>query len=82
VLATGKVLQEKVARRPILFESNYLHLNKAKGVWTYIADAYAILLVVMAITGLLMIRGRTKVRGFILTGVGLAIPVIYLIFSL
>lgn len=81
-LATGTVVQEKVARRPLLFEVNYLHLNKAKGVWTYLADIYAVLLGLMAVTGFFMIRGRTKVRGFILTGLGLIVPLIYLVFSL
>jgi len=81
-LTSGKVSQEKVARRPILYEVNYLHLNKPKGIWTYIADVYAVLLGLMALTGFLMIHGRAKKRGYILTGVGLMVPLFYLVCSL
>ncbi|MBC8316421.1 MAG: PepSY-associated TM helix domain-containing protein [Desulfobulbaceae bacterium] len=81
-LATGKTLQEKVTRRPLLFEVNYLHLNKAKGVWTYLADIYCVLLGLLAITGFLMIRGKVKTRGIILTLLGFIIPIIFLTYSL
>jgi len=81
-LATGMVLQEKVNRRPLLFELNSLHLNKPKGLWTWLADIYAIALFLVALTGMLMIRGRTKWRGIILTGVGFLGPVLFMIFLL
>jgi uncharacterized protein len=81
-LATGNIKQEKVARRPLLFEVNYLHLNKSKGVWTYLADVYCILLGMLAITGFLMIRGKIKTRGLILTFLGFIIPIGFLIYSL
>lgn len=81
-LATGKVQQEKVKQRPLLFEVNYLHLNKAKGGWTYLADAYAILLGILAITGMLMIRGRNRTRGLVLTFIGFLIPIAYLFIAL
>jgi hypothetical protein len=78
-LGSGKVLQEKVTRRPLLFEMNYLHLNKAKGLWTWLADIYAIALLVVAVTGMLMIRRATRWRGIILTGTGFVIPLLYLL---
>ncbi len=81
-LATGKVGQEKIKRRPLLFAVNYLHLNKGKGGWTYLADLYALLLGILAITGMLMIRGKTKRRGIVLTGIGFLIPIVYLFFVL
>ena len=81
-LVTGKVQQEKVKRRPLLFQVNYLHLNKPKGVWTYLADAYAILLGILAMTGMLMIRGKNKARGLILTFIGFLIPIAYLLIAL
>jgi hypothetical protein len=79
VLATGKVQQEKVQRRPVLFELNFLHLNKPKGAWTWMADLYAIGLFLMALTGMLMIRGRNRQRGIILTSTGFLIPILFLL---
>lgn len=81
-LNSGKVLEEKVDRRPLLFELNYLHLNKGKGVWTWLADIYGVALLIVALTGMLMIRGRTKVRGIALTMAGFLLPLVYLIIVL
>lgn len=81
-LDTGQVQQERVTRRPLLFEANYLHLNKAKGLWTWLADIYAIALLIVAVTGMLMIRGASRWRGIILTGAGFFIPVLYLLVML
>jgi hypothetical protein len=78
-LATGQVRQEKVQRRPLLFEVNALHLNKPKGVWTWVADVYAAALLVVALTGLLMIGGRTKWRSLFLAGLGLLGPLLFVV---
>ena len=76
------MLQEKVSRRPLLLELNYLHLNKAKGLWTLLADIYVIGLFLVALTGMLMIRGKSRWRGIILTGTGFLIPLFYLMIML
>lgn len=81
-LKTGNVSMEKVERRPILFELNYLHLNKPKKSWTIAADIYAVLLGFLAISGLFMIRKKTLKRGILLTTAGFAIPVFFLIYLL
>jgi len=81
-LSSGTVVQEKVQKRPFLYELNYLHLNKPKKSWTYAADIYAILLGFLAISGLLMIRKKTIKRGVILTAIGFIIPIGYIIFLL
>ncbi len=81
-LYTGKVMQEKISRKPVMFEINYLHLNKEKRSWTWIADIYAVALTLLALTGLLMIRGKNKVRGVLLTVIGFAIPAICLVLYL
>jgi len=49
--------------RPVLREANYLHLNEPKGVWTWFADVYGVLLGTLAITGLFVLRGRTGLAG-------------------
>ncbi|MGD9807816.1 MAG: PepSY-associated TM helix domain-containing protein [Deferribacterales bacterium] len=81
-LPTGRVDIIKFEKRPILYELNYLHLNKPKGAWTIAADIYAVLLAYLAISGLLMIRKKTMRRGILLTTAGFAIPVIFLIFMI
>lgn len=81
-IRTGTASLEKVKKIPLLFEWNYLHLNKAKGLWTWIADIYGVALTLLAVTGLLMIRGRNKRRGVMLTIAGVLLPVMYLFITL
>ena len=45
-------------RRPGLHLFNFLHLNSAKKLWTLYADLYAIALLLLAITGLWMKKGK------------------------
>lgn len=78
-LATGHVTMERINRRPVLYEVNYLHLNKAKGSWLWLADVYGIALCLLAATGLLMIRGKQKRRGILLTAVGFLVPLFYVV---
>ena len=67
--------------RWLLRELNYLHLNEARGAWTYIADAFALLLVFLAISGAVMTKGRhgLKGRGGVFAAIGLLIPILALI---
>ena len=78
-LPTGKVVVEVVRHRRVLFEFNQLHLNAPKRAWTYIADVYALALIVVAITGLFVLKGRTGItgRGAWLTAIGVLVPVLY-----
>jgi hypothetical protein len=75
-LPTGAVIVEGVRKRPVLWEMNQLHLNTPKGVWTVIADLYALALLFLAVTGLFVLKGRMGItgRGAWLTAVGIAIP--------
>lgn len=54
---------EVVHRRPVLHLFNYLHLNNAKKGWTLYADLYAIALLLIAITGLFMKKGKKGLWG-------------------
>ncbi|RMG96209.1 MAG: hypothetical protein D6705_11865 [Deltaproteobacteria bacterium] len=68
--------------RPFLRAANFLHLNRGKAAWTYVADAYAILLLFLATSGLFMLPGRHKLaRKLVLVALGAAIPVAYVVFS-
>jgi hypothetical protein len=78
-LPTGNVIVESTRPRPVLFEMNQLHLNAPKRAWTYIADLYALSLIVVAVTGLFVLKGKAGItgRGAWLTGIGVLIPVLY-----
>lgn len=77
----GQATIERPVARPILFEFNELHLNRVKGAWTWIADAYAVALLFMATSGMFVLRGRTGLagRGKWLVGAGILIPVVALV---
>jgi hypothetical protein len=77
-LPTGKVMVEATRSRPVLFEMNQLHLNHSKRAWTWIADVYALALLLLAITGLFVIKGRYGItrRGAWLTAAGF-LPIVY-----
>jgi hypothetical protein len=63
----------------IVYEMNQLHLNTPKGVWTIVADIYAVGLIVMAITGMFVLKGKTGItgRGAWLTAAGVLLPTLY-----
>lgn len=67
---------ERTVRRPVLHLFNFLHLNNAKKAWTFYADLYAIALLLMALSGLLMKSGRKGVWGEagLWTLVGMVVP--------
>lgn len=63
--------------------ANWLHATRGKAAWKYIADAYAVLLLYLAISGLFMIKGKLglKWRGSILMTAGFAVPIAYIVLS-
>lgn len=80
---TGKVLEEGQSPRWLLRTANWLHLNRGKRAWTYLADAYAAMLLFLSISGLFMIPGRKGLvgRGAVIALVGAAVPVAYVALS-
>ncbi|MGN6110356.1 MAG: PepSY-associated TM helix domain-containing protein [Kofleriaceae bacterium] len=76
-LATGRGRVKSLARRVVLFQVNALHLNNLKGAWTYIADAFALALMILAITGMTMMKGDRGLagRGKWFVGAGLLVPI-------
>ena len=73
------------ARSPRFFlrVANWLHYNRGKKAWTYVADIYAVMLLYLALSGLFMIKGKLglKWRGTILVALGVAVPVTYVVLS-
>lgn len=82
-LAQGTVVDEGQEGRFFLRVANWLHLNRGKKAWTYVADAYAAALLLLATSGLFMIAGKKGLfgRGAVLVLVGIAIPVLYVHFA-
>ncbi|MBA4406777.1 hypothetical protein C0389_05835 [bacterium] len=78
-LKSGEVLQEKITSRVLIRQSNYLHLNTPKRIWTFVADIFAVALTFLAISGLFMIKGKKGItgRGAWLTAIGVLIPIIF-----
>lgn len=64
--------------RLLVRDMNYLHLNEGRGAWTWIADGFAVILIFLALSGALIVRGRKGLRGRggILTLLGVILPVV------
>jgi hypothetical protein len=78
-LKNGEAVLESVNKRAFLQEFNAMHLNHPKKLWTWMADIYAIVLIILAVTGLFVLKGKKGItgRGAWLTGIGVLIPVIF-----
>ena len=83
-IRTGQGMLETVDRRPIFYEVNYLHYNHSKFLWTWFSDIYAAGLILLAITGLFVLKGKNglKRRGVWFVLVGLIIPLVFLLIYL
>ncbi len=82
VIGSQVTVQERSSR--FFFRvANWLHYNRGKKAWTYLADIYAVMLLYLAISGIFMIKGRLglKWRGTILIGLGVAVPITYVVLS-
>jgi hypothetical protein len=80
---TGKIQEEGSKPRFFLRVANWLHYNRSKASWTYVADGYAILLLFLATSGMFMLKGRKGLigRGGILVLAGIAVPIFYVVWS-
>lgn len=78
-----EIFEEGQEPRFLLRIANWLHLNRGKKAWTYVADAYAVFLIYLATSGLFMLPGRKGLigRGGILLGLGVAVPTLYVVLS-
>ena len=74
----GSLTYETHQKRVIVYWINRLHYNKVKG-WSLVADLFAGSLILLAITGLFIVKGK---RGFAGSGkwyvlIGLLIPILF-----
>lgn len=83
VIIGDQVTDQGREPRFFLRAANWLHYNRGKKAWTYVADAYAILLLYLACSGLFMLKGKLGLRwrGAILVSLGAAVPIGYVVWS-
>lgn len=77
---SGEGLIERAVRRPVFSEVNYLHYDPIK-YWTWFSDIFCGALIIVAITGLFLVRGRKGItkRGAWMTVLGILIPIVFLL---
>lgn len=77
---TGEGVIEKISKRPIFYQVNFLHYNPGKW-WKYFSDIYCVALILVTITGLFIVKGRNGItkRGAILTIIGIVLPLLFLL---
>jgi len=80
---SGRVSEDTQEPRFFLRAANWLHLNRGKKAWTYIADAYAAGLLVLSLTGLWMFPGRKGLlgRAGLIAMAGVLVPALYVTLS-
>ncbi|MBU8871624.1 MAG: hypothetical protein KOO60_12230 [Gemmatimonadales bacterium] len=78
-LESGRVIRQGFAKRPLLYDVNFMHLNSGKKIWTVIADTYAGILILLALTGIFLVKGRKGLsgRGGVTMALGVVLPVVY-----
>jgi hypothetical protein len=73
---SGKAVVETFKRRPLLHTFNRLHFNPGRW-WTWFADSYCAALLLLAVSGLFLLRGYHGItrRGGVLVAIGILVPV-------
>ncbi len=73
---------EQKTTRYVIKEFNLLHYNNIKRFYTWFSDIYAVGLIVLATTGLFILRGKNGIigRGAWLTAIGIILPALFLLF--
>ena len=75
----GIATVELVKRRLFLHSFNWLHYNP-NTIWKWISDIFAVSLIILAISGMFILKGKNglKWRGTILISLGILLPLIFL----
>jgi len=75
---------ETVRPRPVFRQVNFLHYNTPRRLWTWFSDIYAGGLIILAFTGLFILKGKNGItrRGAWIAGAGILIPLILLFYYL
>lgn len=78
--SSGQAHLEKIRRRPVFHQVNFLHYNSPRKLWTWFSDMFAGGLIILAITGLFVLKGKNGItcRGVWITSAGVIIPLVLL----
>ena len=76
---SGEAVYESLKRRPLLSDMVKLHYNPGRW-WTMFSDVFAVCLILITLTGLVMVKGSKGFwgRGGILFIIGIIVPVLFL----
>ena len=76
---TGEAVYESLQKRWLLSDMVKLHYNPGRW-WTTFSDIFAVCLILITLTGLVMVKGKKGFvgRGGILFIIGIAIPILFL----
>lgn len=76
---TGNAVYESLKRRPLISSMVQLHFNPGKW-WTWFADAFAVCLLIITLSGVVMIKGPKGLwgRGGIELVIGILVPILFL----
>jgi uncharacterized protein len=79
---TNVLIKEILRKRPFFGELDYLHRNP-KSWWTWFSDFYALGLIIITLSGLIILKGKNGFiwRGLIYVIIGILIPILFLVFS-
>ncbi len=78
---TGILTVETIKRRPLFYQVNYLHYNPGKW-WKWFSDIFAVSLIIIAISGIIITKGKKgiKGRGGLYILLGIIVPILFLLF--
>lgn len=79
-LLNGKGNLETIRKRPVFHQVNFLHYNTPKKLWTWFSDLFAAGLIILAFTGLFVLKGKNGFnrRGVYFVSTGVLIPLLLL----
>ncbi len=79
-LSKKVAIYEHVSKKPVFYQTNVIHRNSLNG-WKWISDIFAVLLIVITITGLFVLKGKHGItkRGKWLVAAGILPPLIAII---
>lgn len=79
-LSTGEGALETIRKRPVFNQLNFLHYNAPRKLWTWFSDFFAASLIILAISGLFILKGKNGFsrRGVYFVVAGALIPVLLL----
>ncbi|NKF49133.1 hypothetical protein G3R49_00900 [Shewanella sp. WXL01] len=81
---SSQVVYQDIEPRVILQALNKLHLNETRNAWVYFSDLFAGMLIFLALSALFMVKGKhgpAKPKSIILMGLGVVIPIFFLMIS-